>query len=630
MGPDALGVFPNTFTDDAVQDGRTYTYVVVAKTRGARFLITTSTGPDSLVLAPSIRNPLSRPGSDQPNLISIYVPVSRPAGYRPAAATFTRRPLATVPFLVELTDSVRSGSYRAVIGNEIIVQRDSSRSLAFQTFSTIVVRRRQIVNIGGLATSTVIRSESFTYPSAQRFMVTGTGTASAPANLGDTVRVTTTYPALGFVLTGPEGPVFASTTLTGTGTTPAALIDRSEFPGFTIAFNNALATNTFLGATYDAASETQLRGPRSIEELNLLAGDSVVPRELVDGFMVQFREGSSTRTPDGKGVYEVMWTDDPFGVNRGFALGELSAIQAEVRRTLLDRQQVGPGLTDAFTANLLSVDQSELVPVRVPFQIRNLTFNRWADVAMLRRLRDVLALGSGRDTLSVSIPSDHWVPGDRLFLMEDVEEDSTTPNGLVLGTDGQPLRRIRRAVTFTAFVLGCDTPRESCNPVRQGQPGATGYNPMRAGDRTRLHYYAGVTPGTEYAFDVVPPVTGQLITALTDSMLARIRVVPNPFLMYSQYQTTVGEPRLVFTHVPPRGTLRIYTVSGQFIQQITWEPADLLGDGDLFWNLRAHTGNLVASGLYIWVLTTPSNPAQPWTAPRRARGKFVVVQGSPM
>jgi hypothetical protein len=80
--------------------------------------------------------------------------------------------------------------------------------------------------------------------------------------------------------------------------------------------------------------------------------------------------------------------------------------------------------------------------------------------------------------------------------------------------------------------------------------------------------------------------------------------------------------------VPPRGTLRIYTVAGQLVQQITWEPADLEGDGDLFWNLRTHVGDLVASGLYVWVLTAPSNPADPASRPIRARGKLVVIQGS--
>jgi hypothetical protein len=263
----------------------------------------------------------------------------------------------------------------------------------------------------------------------------------------------------------------------------------------------------------------------------------------------------------------------------------------------------------------------------VPFAVRNVMFNRDVEMAMVRRVSDRLTLGTATDTLSVLVQSDQWVPGDRLFFIENIQEDSVTPAGLVLDGSGNVVQRTRRAVTFTAAVFGCDQIRESCNPVVQQTRGATGYNPMRDGDRTLFHYYAGVSPASEYAFDVVAPVTGDQITALTDSALSLIRVVPNPFVIFSQYQASVGESRILFTNVPPRGIIRIYTVAGQLVQQITWEPDDVLGDGDLFYNLRSREGIDIASGLYLWVLTAPSNPTDPNSAPIRARGKFVVIRG---
>jgi hypothetical protein len=150
---------------------------------------------------------------------------------------------------------------------------------------------------------------------------------------------------------------------------------------------------------------------------------------------------------------------------------------------------------------------------------------------------------------------------------------------------------------------------------------------MRPGDRTRFAYYAGFAASGQFAFDVIPPVAGSAITSVTDSALSRIRVVPNPFLVYSAYQTSAGAARLLFTNMPPRGTLRIYTIAGQLVQQITWEPADLEGDGDLFWNLNTLHGEPAASGLYVWVLTAPENPALPTSPVRLARGKFVIVRG---
>ncbi len=192
---------------------------------------------------------------------------------------------------------------------------------------------------------------------------------------------------------------------------------------------------------------------------------------------------------------------------------------------------------------------------------------------------------------------------------------------LVVGDDG-PIC----AVTFTRAILGCTTPRLSCNPVRQTTAGATGYEPLHAGDRTEFTYYVGFQPSDSIVFDVVPPVLGSAITSLTDSALALIRVVPNPFLVYSRYQTSADQPRLLFTHVPPQGTLRIYTVAGQFVQQITWVPADLQGDGDLVWNLTTRYGETVASGLYLWVLTAPREPSNPTGGSVTVRGKFVVIR----
>jgi len=248
-------------------------------------------------------------------------------------------------------------------------------------------------------------------------------------------------------------------------------------------------------------------------------------------------------------------------------------------------------------------------------------------VAMFRRASNRLVLGTGTDTLSVAVPADVWLPGDTLQLLETIQEDSTTLDGLVLDAEGQPVQRTRRAVTFARAVLGCDTPRLRCNPVLQRTPGATGYAPFHAGDRTEFAYYVGFQPTDSVVFDVIPPVRGRAIPAVTDSALALIRVVPNPYLLFSAYQTSPDQPRLLFTHVPPQGTLRIYTVAGQFVQQITWVPADLEGEGDLVWNLTTRYGETVASGLYVWVLTAPREPSNPTGGAVTVRGKFVVIRG---
>jgi len=634
---DALGrPLPHAFTDDAVQDGRTYLYAIVGKTRGAALLLITPDGPAEIEFAPAVRNVLSLSPSD-PNVASVYVPVSKPAGYRPARAEITARGTTTAPFTVELTDSARTASYRAVFGHEILVARDSSLSQAAPLASVVTVRRHDRVHIGGnQAVDSVIRRETFTDPSRLPFLVEGTGTVVGTAVSGDVLTTTTRYGApvtgLGFVLVRADGvPVFASVSLAPDRTMPADLLGRAAHPGFFVHVDQSAA------GQYDAAAERQLRGPQSLTEQRLAPSDSVVPRDLVDRFMVQWREAYASRpsTRDAVGVYEITWTDDPFGVVRGLVLNldNPAATEAELQ-TVLGARIVGTiGRTDAETAELAGVDQTDLVPGYLPFTVRNVTFDRPVDVAMARRASNRLVLGGGGDTISVEIQPTVWVPGDGLVFLENIVEDSTVGvfgpppyYGLVLGPDGLPIRRTRRAVTFRGPVLGCDTPRASCNPVLQGTPGATGYDPLRSGDRTRFAYVSGFTPTTEIAFTVAAATTGAAITAVTDSALAGIRVVPNPFVLYSLYQTSAGEPRLLFTRVPPRGTLRIYTVAGQFVQQITWEPADLEGDGDLAWNLTSREGEVVGGGLYVWVLTAPSDPSDPASRPVTARGKLVIVR----
>jgi hypothetical protein len=256
------------------------------------------------------------------------------------------------------------------------------------------------------------------------------------------------------------------------------------------------------------------------------------------------------------------------------------------------------------------------------------TFNREVRVARDRRITNRILLGTALDTISILVPEDEWIPGDALVFIEDVTADSTTPSGVLL-SGNQPVQVTRPVVTFTLATIGCNTAvRLSCNPLTAATPGATGYNPISEGDITRFEYYLGFLSGTQFGFDVTAPVTGSAITAITDSALSLIRVVPNPFVIYSAYQANASDGRILFTNLPPTGTLRIYTVAGQFTQQITWDPDDLDGAGDLFFNLRTREGIDMASGLYIWVLTAPSDPTNPDSPPLRKAGKFVIIRGS--
>jgi hypothetical protein len=224
----------------------------------------------------------------------------------------------------------------------------------------------------------------------------------------------------------------------------------------------------------------------------------------------------------------------------------------------------------------------------------------------------------------VPIDSLLWVPGDPFIILEVVERDSVVGGRVVVDDDGLRVTQLDTVVAFAPAVLGCNTPRERCNPARFPGPGGTGYLPYQDGWKLVINYPRPFTDQSEIALRV----EGQNRAAtFTRSDLNKIRVVPNPFVVQSFFDDIGGgrrgDPRLMFTGLPTSGTIRIYSVSGQFLQELVWEPGDLEpGSGDLPWNLRTREGTAVAGGLYIYVLTANDVDGKKVNS----RGKFVIIR----
>jgi len=98
-----------------------------------------------------------------------------------------------------------------------------------------------------------------------------------------------------------------------------------------------------------------------------------------------------------------------------------------------------------------------------------------------------------------------------------------------------------------------------------------------------------------------------------DADLSRITVVPNPYIAASEVFRDRGLRRILFTNMPPRATLRIYTVSGNLVRII--EHTD--GSGTVEWDVRTRFDLLAASGIYYWHVTTPDG--------RTEMGRLAVV-----
>jgi hypothetical protein len=90
------------------------------------------------------------------------------------------------------------------------------------------------------------------------------------------------------------------------------------------------------------------------------------------------------------------------------------------------------------------------------------------------------------------------------------------------------------------------------------------------------------------------------------NQLGRVRVVPNPYLVSSQYEQEFGvlrrEPirQLKFTNLPPRCTIYIFTLDGDRVQTIEHNSTD----GVESWDMRASGGREIAAGVYLYLVKT--------------------------
>ncbi len=96
----------------------------------------------------------------------------------------------------------------------------------------------------------------------------------------------------------------------------------------------------------------------------------------------------------------------------------------------------------------------------------------------------------------------------------------------------------------------------------------------------------------------------------SSSLLDNIYVVPNPYVGVNEIEPTVklpgqsrGERRIYFENLPPKCTIRIYTLSGEHVQTIEHETT--LQTGREYWNLLNKDGFGVAYGVYFAHIDAP-------------------------
>jgi hypothetical protein len=117
----------------------------------------------------------------------------------------------------------------------------------------------------------------------------------------------------------------------------------------------------------------------------------------------------------------------------------------------------------------------------------------------------------------------------------------------------------------------------------------------------------------------VSTVPVQMRTAISNSDLNDIKVVPNPYLVGSVYEREYGilrrEPirQLKFNHLPAHCTITIFTMAGDKIKVIQHDGTT----GTETWDMRTDGNRVIAAGMYMFLVKTDT---------AEKLGRFAVIK----
>lgn len=117
--------------------------------------------------------------------------------------------------------------------------------------------------------------------------------------------------------------------------------------------------------------------------------------------------------------------------------------------------------------------------------------------------------------------------------------------------------------------------------------------------------------------------TDQVDVADLSNTMKKIKVVPNPYVATNAMEPSVSNylfnqrRRLMFTHIPARCDIKIFTMSGMLVDEVPVNNAT--DDGIAHWDLTTREGLEIAAGVYIYhVKATDTND--------EFIGKFAVIK----
>jgi hypothetical protein len=135
--------------------------------------------------------------------------------------------------------------------------------------------------------------------------------------------------------------------------------------------------------------------------------------------------------------------------------------------------------------------------------------------------------------------------------------------------------------------------------IRVDNPYQTWYNESDGGAKTGHPKYLFKINGSEPT---------KLTTVQVENALDSIKVVPNPYYGFSEYETSQFSNTIKITNLPGKCTVTIYSLDGKFIRQYQrneqYMPYQQISP-ELEWDLKNSKGIPVASGVYLIHVNAP-------------------------
>jgi hypothetical protein len=185
-----------------------------------------------------------------------------------------------------------------------------------------------------------------------------------------------------------------------------------------------------------------------------------------------------------------------------------------------------------------------------------------------------------------------------MLVMEKIDIDPATgdtiPNYIYLLTNNKP---------DTSINLNHET--EIIDAVAPSQ-----------GDQFTIITNKPFRPEISYRYN---PLEANLTSARDDyDPLENVYVVPDPYVVTNAWEVNEFGKKLMFTNLPSQCVIKIYTLAGEFVDELSHGDGSQTSSGQAFWDMRTRNDQFIAPGVYLYHVETPEG--------HETLGRFLVIK----